>query len=200
MKSAYGRTTPGETIELTHVEAGSPMGELLRRYWQPVAVADALKDLPQRVRILGEDLVVFRSGCGKVGCLDLHCAHRGSSLEFGRIEADGLRCCYHGWLYDTEGRVIDMPCEAAGFCERMAVEHPAYPVLEFGGLVFIYMGPPDKQPDFPLYDVFKPPTQDVVLVGKKIWGDYSIGYVKDCNWLQHYENVVDPWHLLVLHQ
>ena len=175
MKSAYGRTIPGETVELTHVEAGSPMGELLRRYWQPVAVADELKDLPQRVRILGEDLVVFRSGGGKVGCLDLHCAHRGSSLEFGRIEADGLRCCYHGWLYDTEGRVIEMPCEASGFCERMAVEHSAYPVVEFGGLVFIYMGPPDKKPEFPLYDVFKPPTQDVVLVGKKIWGEYSIG-------------------------
>jgi hypothetical protein len=72
--------------------------------------------------------------------------------------------------------------------------------VEFGGLVFIYMGPPDKKPEFPLYDVFKPSSHDVVLIGKQIWGEYSIGYVKDCNWLQHYENVVDPWHLLVLHQ
>jgi phenylpropionate dioxygenase-like ring-hydroxylating dioxygenase large terminal subunit len=200
MKSAYGQTTHKEDVALTHVEAGSPMGELLRRYWQPVALSDELADLPKRVRILGEDLVVFRTKEGRVGCLDLHCAHRGSSLEFGRIEQNGIRCCYHGWLYDTDGRVTEMPCEAAGFCERMQVEQPAYPIHEFGGLVFVYMGPPEKEPAFPLYDVFAPTAHDVVLRGMKIWGDYSIGYVKDCNWLQHYENVVDPWHLLILHQ
>src|SRR5690348_10747726 len=132
MKSAYGRTTPGETIELTHVEAGSPMGELMRRYWQPVAVSDELKDLPKRVRILCEDLVVFRTKEGKVGCLDLHCSHRGTSLEWGRVEENGLRCCYHGWLYTPEGDVVDMPCETPDFCKRMKVEHPAYPAMEFG--------------------------------------------------------------------
>src|SRR5689334_8569111 len=200
MKSAHGHVTPQEDVALTHVEAGSPMGELLRRYWQPVALSDELADLPKRVRILGEDLVVFRTKEGKVGCLDLHCAHRGSSLEFGRIEQSGIRCCYHGWLYDTDGRVTEMPCEAAGFCERMQVEQPAYPIHEFGGLIFVYMGPPGKEPAFPLYDVFAPTSHDVVLRGMKIWGDYSIGYVKDCNWLQHYENIVDPWHLLILHQ
>lgn len=200
MKTAHGHVTPPEDVTLTHVEAGSPMGELMRRYWQPVALSDELGDLPKRVRILGEDLVVFRTKAGKTGCLTLHCAHRGTSLEFGRIEQDGIRCCYHGWLYDTEGRVIEMPCEAAGFCAKMQVEQPGYPTHEFGGLVFLYMGPPDKQPAFPLYDVFAPTAHDVALRGMKIWGDYSIGYVKDCNWLQHYENVVDPWHLLVLHQ
>ena len=200
MKTAYGHVTPPEDVTLTHVEAGSPMGELMRRYWQPVALSDELGDLPKRVRILGEDLVVFRTKAGKTGCLTPHCAHRGTSLEFGRIEENGLRCCYHGWLYNTEGRVIEMPCEAAGFCEKMQVEQPGYPTHEFGGLVFLYMGPPDKQPAFPLYDVFAPKSHDVALRGMKIWGEYSIGYVKDCNWLQHYENIVDPWHLLMLHQ
>ena len=200
MKSAYGQTTPPEDVTLTHVEAGSPMGELLRRYWQPVALSDELRDLPKRVRILGEDLVVFRTKAGQTGCLMPHCSHRGTSLEFGRIEENGIRCCYHGWLYDTQGRVIEMPCEAAGFCEKMQVEHGAYPTHEFGGLVFLYMGPPEKEPPFPLYDVFAPTSHDVVLKGMKIWGEYSIGYVKDCNWLQHYENIVDPWHVLILHQ
>ena len=200
MKSAHGHVVPPEDIALTHVEAGSPMGELLRRYWQPVALSDELGDLPKRVRILGEDLVVFRTKAGKTGCLTPHCAHRGTSLEFGRIEQNGIRCCYHGWLYDTAGRVIEMPCEAPGFCEKMQVEQPACPTHEFGGLVFLYMGPPEKEPPFPLYDVFAPTTHDVVLKGMKIWGEYSIGYVKDCNWLQHYENIVDPWHVLILHQ
>jgi phenylpropionate dioxygenase-like ring-hydroxylating dioxygenase large terminal subunit len=200
MKSAHGHVVPPEDVALTHVEAGSPMGELLRRYWQPVALSDELGDLPKRVRILGEDLVVFRTKAGKTGCLTPHCAHRGTSLEFGRIEENGIRCCYHGWLYDTEGRVLEMPCEAPGFCEKMQVEQPGYPTHEFGGLVFLYMGPPEKEPPFPLYDVFAPTTHDVVLKGMKIWGEYSIGYVKDCNWLQHYENIVDPWHVLILHQ
>jgi phenylpropionate dioxygenase-like ring-hydroxylating dioxygenase large terminal subunit len=201
MKSAYGKTVPGEDADLTHVEAGSPMGEVLRRYWQPVALSDELRDLPKRVRILCEDLVLFRAGNGKVGCLEPHCSHRGTSLEWGRVEENGLRCCYHGWLYDTQGRVVEMPCEPEGFCARMNVEHPAYPTQEYGGLVFVYMGPPGTEPLFPLYDIIDTRYRaDVVLRGMRIWEDHSIGYVRDCNWLQHYENVVDPWHLLVLHQ
>src|SRR5712691_11703227 len=143
MKQAYGRMIPTENETLTHVGPGTPMGELLRRYWQPIAISDELQDLPRRVRILGEDLVAFRDRRGRPGVLDLHCAHRGTSLEWGRVEADGLRCCYHGWLYDAEGRVIDMPCEPPGYAERRKVEQLAYPVTEFGGLVFVYMGPPD---------------------------------------------------------
>ena len=200
MKQAYGRMIPTENETLTHVGPGTPMGELLRRYWQPIATSDELQDLPRRVRILGEDLVAFRDRRGRPGVLDLHCAHRGTSLEWGRVEADGLRCCYHGWLYDAEGRVIDMPCEPAGYAERRKVEQPAYPVTEFGGLVFIYMGPPDRKPLFPMYDVYDTRhRQDVVLKGMRLWGDHSIGFVRDCNWLQHFENVVDPWHLLALH-
>lgn len=201
MKSRYGWSVPAEDATLTHVEAGSPVGELLRRHWQPVALSEELKDLPRRVRILCEDLVLFRTKAGEAGCLELHCSHRGTSLEWGRVEQKGIRCCYHGWLYDTQGRILDMPCETPEVLERSRVEHPAYPTLEFGGVVFIYMGPPEKKPLFPLYDIIDTRYRsDVVLKGMRIWGDHSIGYVRDCNWLQHYENVMDPWHLSILHQ
>ena len=199
MKSAYHHHIPDEDLELTHVDKGSPMGELLRRYWQPAALSSELDDLPKAVRIMGEDLVLFRDGDGKVGCLDAHCAHRGTSLEFGRVEEDGIRCCLHGWKYTTEGQCIEMPCEEAGFCERQDVWQPAYPVEEFGGLAFIYMGPPEVRPLLPMYDIIDPGRTDVEVRGMRLWDDHSIGFVRDCNWLQHYENVVDPWHLLILH-
>ena len=115
MKSAYGRQTPPPDYELTCVEPGSPMGELLRRYWQPVCTSDELRDLPKKVKLLCEELVVFRDKKGRVGALEPHCSHRGTSLEWGRIEEEGLRCCYHGWLYDTQGRCIDMLCETEEF-------------------------------------------------------------------------------------
>ena len=104
MKSAYGRTVPQEDIELTHVDPGTPMGELMRRYWQPVCLSDELTDLPKKMRILCEDLVLFRDRQGRVGCVEPHCAHRGTSLEYARVEADGIRCCYHGW------RVLPRSC------------------------------------------------------------------------------------------
>src|SRR5262245_842325 len=124
MKCAYGRTVPQEDVALTHVEAGSPMGEVLRRHWQPIALSDDLEDLQELARILCEDLVVLRAKNGKVGGVDPHCAHRGSSLEFGRVEENGIRCCYHGWLYDTSGRCIEMPCEPAGICEKRNIFQP----------------------------------------------------------------------------
>jgi nitrite reductase/ring-hydroxylating ferredoxin subunit len=111
MKSAYGRQTPAPDYELTCVEPGSPMGELMRRYWQPVCTSDELRDLSRKEKLLCEEVVVFRDKKGRVGALDPHCAHRGTSLEWGRVEEEGLRCCYHGWLYDTQGQCIDMPCE-----------------------------------------------------------------------------------------
>ena len=114
MNSAYGRQIPAPDYELTCVEPGSPMGELMRRYWQPVCTSDELRDFPRKEKLLCEEIVVFRDKKGRVGALDPHCAHRGTSLEWGRIEDEGLRCCYHGWLYDTQGRCIDMPCETGG--------------------------------------------------------------------------------------
>ncbi len=112
----------------------------------------------------------------------------------GRVEEEGLRCCYHGWLYDTQGHCIDMPCETAESRAKMDVWHPAYPTMEYGGLVFLYMGPPDtKPPLLPMFDIIDPAHRnDVVLVGKRLWDDHALGYVRDCNWLQHYENAADP--------
>ncbi|MGO4330407.1 Rieske 2Fe-2S domain-containing protein [Cupriavidus sp. 2TAF22] len=201
MQSAYGYQTPPAASELTSVEAGTPMGELLRRYWQPVCTSDEVKDLPRKEKLLCEEIVLFRDGTGQVGALKPHCAHRGASLEWGRVEDKGLRCCLHGWLYDTQGRCVEMPCETQEFCTRMNVWQPAYPTHEFGGLIFVYMGPPGTEPVFPIYDVVDPDVVgEVELRGMRLWGDYGIGYVKDCNWLQHYENIVDPWHLILLHQ
>jgi phenylpropionate dioxygenase-like ring-hydroxylating dioxygenase large terminal subunit len=206
MKSAYGRQTSAPDYELTCVEPGSPMGELMRRYWQPVCTSGELRDLPRKEKLLCEEIVVFRDKKGRVGALDLHCAHRGTSLEWGRVEKEGLRCCYHGWLYDTQGQCIDMPCETEEFREAMDVWQPAYPATEYGGLVFVYMGPPGTEPLFPRFDIIDPAWnsqgrgEDVVLRGMRLWGDYAVGMVKDCNWLQHYENIVDPYHLLILHQ
>lgn len=201
MRSAYDLKILREDAALTHVGVGTPMGEVLRRYWQPIALSEELTDLPKRVRALGEDLVAFRDKAGRAGVLHLHCAHRGTSLEWGRIEQDGIRCCYHGWLYRVDGKCIEMPCEQPGFTERMDVWQPAYPVHEFGGLLFIYMGPPEKQPLFPMYDIYDTRRRrDVVIRGMRIYDDCGAGHVRDCNWLQHYENTIDPYHLLILHQ
>jgi phenylpropionate dioxygenase-like ring-hydroxylating dioxygenase large terminal subunit len=201
MKSAYGRQKMAPDYELTCVEAGSPMGELMRRYWQPVCTADELTDRPLKVKILCEELVVFRDKKGRIGALEPHCSHRGTSLEWGRVEEDGIRCCYHGWLYTAEGQCIDMPCETKEFCQKMDIWQPAYPAKEFGGLVFVYMGPPGKEPEFPIFDIIDTRTRDdIVLRGMRLWEDHALGYVRDCNWLQHFDNVVDPYHLVVLHE
>jgi len=200
MKSLYYHSVPQEDIGLTHVERGSPMGEMLRRYWQPICTSEEISDLPKRVRIMCEDLVAFRDGSGKIGCLELHCSHRGTSLEYGRIEEDGIRCCYHGWKFSADGQCIEMPCETEEFHKKMDVWQPSYPTHEFGGLIFIYMGPPEKIPLFPMYDIIDTRYRDdVVLRGMRLWEDHGIGFVRDCNWLQHFENLIDPYHLLVLH-
>ncbi|MGE0746362.1 MAG: Rieske 2Fe-2S domain-containing protein [Rhodospirillales bacterium] len=201
MKSGYGRTIPQEDAALTHVGPGTPMGEMMRRYWQPLLLAADLDDgLPKKVRILGEDLVAFRDGAGRIGVLDAHCAHRGTSLEYGRVEQGGIRCCYHGWLYRADGKCVEMPCEQPGYAERMDVWQPGYPVHEYAGMIFLYMGPPEKQPLFPMYDVIDGRgREDVEIRAMRLWDDHSIGFVRDCNWLQHFENVVDAYHLLMLH-
>src|ERR1700751_1782102 len=102
------RDVPEEDKELTHVGPGTPCGEYLRRYWQPLALSDELKDLPKKLRIMGEDLVLFRAG-GKTGLLALHCSHRGTSLEFGLVSEMGIRGCYHSCLYDVDGKVLEIP-------------------------------------------------------------------------------------------
>jgi phenylpropionate dioxygenase-like ring-hydroxylating dioxygenase large terminal subunit len=194
MKSAYGLRIPEPDPELTYVGPGTPCGELMRRFWQPVCLSGDLKELPKRVRILGEDLVAFRDGQGRVGLLFFRCSHRGASLEYGRVEASGLRCCYHGWLYDEEGNILDMPLEPPNNPFTGHIQHPCFPVREFGGLVFAYMGPRDKMPEFPIYDVWK--KEGGVLKARM---GPRVGGAVNCNWLQAEENLMDALHTLWLH-
>src|SRR5579862_3041618 len=141
--SGYGRiaAVPRENTDLTHVGFGTPMGEVLRRYWQPVCLSSDIDELPKRVTILGETLVAFRDRRERVGVLDAHCCHRGTSLEFGRVEADGIRCCYHGWKYAATGQCIDMPLEPEGSTLQQDIRLKGYEAVEAGGIVFAYIGP-----------------------------------------------------------
>ncbi len=124
MKSAYGLTVPEPDPSLTRVGAGTPCGELIRRYWQQACLSADPNDLPKLVRILGENLVAFRDGSGRAGLLFFRCSHRGTSLEYARVEERGLRCCYHGWLYDVEGNILEMPLEPANNPFIKHVQHP----------------------------------------------------------------------------
>ena len=186
----HRRAVPPPDPELTEVGPGTPGGEYLRRFWQPVAFVRELGDAPLRVRILGEDLVVFRDRSGQIGVLHLHCAHRGTSLEFGIPVERGIRCCYHGWVYDVDGRCLETPGEPSGsrLCER--VVQGAYPTHEFTGLVFAYLGPPERRPAFPLYDSYAVPGLVLMPAAK---------FALPCNWLQVKDNSMDPVHTAFLH-
>jgi phenylpropionate dioxygenase-like ring-hydroxylating dioxygenase large terminal subunit len=105
--TAYGRAPQHHDAEITEVGPGTPCGEFMRRYWHPVALAERVGPTPQKLRILGEDLVLFRDRAGRPGLLYPRCCHRGTTLYYGRVENDGIRCCYHGWLFDVEGRCLD---------------------------------------------------------------------------------------------
>ncbi|MGH8070787.1 MAG: Rieske 2Fe-2S domain-containing protein [Candidatus Entotheonellia bacterium] len=189
--SAYHhRERPPEDTELTQVGPGTPCGEYLRRFWHPIITSEAVQDLPRRLRIMGEDLVAFRDKSGAMGLLELYCPHRGTSLEFGLVCEKGLRCCYHGWLFDVDGKLIETPGEPPDSTLKNRLYHGAYPVLEYSGLVFAYMGPPDKKPDFPIFDTFDLPGYELVAMP---------GYIWPCNWLQVKENSMDPAHLAFLH-
>ncbi len=199
---AYGRSPQHPNRLLTEVGPGKPLGELMRRYWQPVGLSARLKDLPQSVRILGEDLILFRDRSGRAGLLYPRCMHRGTSLLYGRTEEHGIRCCYHGWLFDVEGRCLDQPCEPDGGRHRDAARQPWYPVEERYGLIFAYLGPPEKKPVLPRYD-----NLENVGPGEKMWysfggfgstGDESLEVVP-YSWLHMNDNVMDPFHVQVLH-
>ncbi len=174
---------------LAEVGPGTPCGEYQRRFWLPIAMTNQFSDKPYRVRVLGEDLVLFRETKGRLGLVHLHCAHRNMSLEFGIIEEGGIRCSYHGWKYDVDGTILETPCEPPASKIKEKVCLGAYPVIEFKGLAFTYMGPPDKTPPFPFYDTF---DDD---------GDEMLPYLIDspCNWLQVMENAWDPFHTVYLH-
>ena len=185
----FKRDVPAEDPELTHIGPGTMCGEYLRRYWQPVAMSNEVSDLPLAIRILGEDLVLFRDQSGQLGLLHRHCAHRGASLEFGIIMDCGIKCCYHGWHFDVDGRLIDAPSEPLGSPVRDKVVQGAYPLHEINGIVFAYMGPPDKKPDFPIYDTMNLPDTE----------EKTFSLSMPANWLQVYENTQDPIHVIHLH-
>ena len=187
---AYRRTERGGIDEeLTRVGPGTPCGEYLRRFWQPVALSSELTDVPHALRILGEDLVLFRDGEGRLGLLERACPHRGTSLEYAKVELRGLRCCYHGWHFDVDGTILEVPGEPEGTPIPSRVCAGAYPAREYEGIVFAYMGPPEKKPEFPLYDLFVRP--DKALKPAKVHSP--------CNWLQVRENEMDPIHITFLH-
>ena len=197
--TAYGRPQPIFDSDLTCVGAGTPMGELLRRYWHPVGLTGDAGATPRRVRVLDEDLILFRDAAGHPGLLYPRCAHRGTSLYYGRIEERGIRCCYHGWLYDVTGHCLEQPCEPGGGERRGNVRQPWYPLEEWHGLIFAYLGPPERKPALPRYNAL-----EELAAGEFIEADdSSIGSggpaIVPCNWLQHFENVMDPLHVPILH-
>jgi nitrite reductase/ring-hydroxylating ferredoxin subunit len=181
---------PADDTELTRVGPGTLGGEYLRRFWQPVAFARELRDVPRRLRIMGEDLVIFRDRGGRVGLLHLHCLHRGTSLEYGIIGERGIRCCYHGWLFDVDGGVLETPGEPAESTYKHRICQGAYPTLEYAGLIFAYLGPPDRRPAFPLYDTFDVPGFALRPAAR---------FELPCNWLQIKDNSMDPVHTSFLH-
>jgi 5,5'-dehydrodivanillate O-demethylase len=183
--------TREENELLTRVGPGTPAGELLRRYWHPIAVASELtEERPAKhVRVMGEDLVLFRDGTGRIGLLGEKCAHRSASLVYGRVEERGISCAYHGWLFDCAGNVLETPPERNDAILR-SVKQKAYPVQVQVGLVFAYMGPAPVPP-MPHYDTLvRPDGRRKILVHPQL----------DCNWFQAMENSMDPAHLQVLHQ
>jgi 5,5'-dehydrodivanillate O-demethylase len=178
-----------ENERWTRVGPGTPGGEMLRRYWWPIAFSDGIDGpRPRKVRLLGEDFVLFRDGDGRLGMLESQCAHRRAPMEYGRVEAGGVRCCYHGWLWSPEGRCLETPCEEPGSTLKDRVRMKAYPVQVAAGLVFAYIGP-QPAPLLPRYDML------VHASGTR----YVYGNDNHCNWLQTAENAADLTHLNWLH-
>ena len=174
--------------ELTRVGPDTPCGEYLRRFWQPITLSSELGELPKTVRLLGEDLVLFRTKQNDLGLLGRHCCHRGTSLEYGIITDDGISCCYHGWHYAVDGTILDTPNDPASRLKE-TLRHTAYPVFEWRGIVFGYLGATELIPPFPKLDVWQ--EEDTEMV------PYAYHY--PCNWLQVHENSQDPVHNVFLH-
>ena len=176
---------------LTKVGPGTPMGELMRRYWHPIAASVELTaDSPTKeVRLLGEDLVLYRDASGRVGCIEPSCAHRKANLSYGIPEENGIRCAYHGWIFNETGQCVDQPSEPEGSKFKDKVRIKAYPVEEKGGVIHVYMGP-SLVPVLPNWDLYQ-------------WENVersTYATVLPCNWLQCHENSLDPVHFQWLHR
>ena len=168
------------------------MGELFRRFWIPVALAEELPGadcIPMRIKVLGEDLIGFRDSEGRPGVVDAYCPHRGAPLFFGRNEENGLRCVYHGWKYDVTGQCVDMPNEPPAHEFKDRIRTIAYPTAELGGIIFAYMGPAERQPPPPKFEFLQVPDTHRRI--SKTW--------EECNWLQTLEGGIDTAHIGFLH-
>jgi len=176
---------------MTRVGAGTPAGTLLRHYWQPVALSEELEGPRplKAVQLMGQHYVLFRDESGRLGLVDRDCPHRGADLAYGRLENGGLRCAFHGWLFDTSGQCLETPAEPAGskLCTR--IRQGAYPVTEKSGVVFAYVGE-GEPPAFPEFDCFVAPDSHTFAF-KGLW---------ECNWLQALEVGMDPAHASFLHR
>jgi len=178
--------------DLPRVGPETPAGQWLRRYWICISTDEDLKDIPVGLRILGEELVLFRDLGGRVGLVGLHCPHRASSLEYGDIEDRGIRCAYHGWLFDVSGQCLEQPAEPRGSNFHDKIKHLAYPVRELGGLLFAYMGPgQDDPPPLPKYSPLVREDGRRFLEPPRYY-DYS--------WVNFFENAPDVTHLSILHR
>ena len=178
--------------DIPHIGRGTPAGEWFRRYWIVVSAARDLYDIPKAIKILGEDLVLFRDQTGIIGLIGAHCPHRGASLEYGDIECGGIRCPYHGWLFDVRGQCLEMPAEPQGSKFAQKVKHLSYPVREQGGLLFAYLGPNrDDPPPLPKYAALADCAGQRSLEATRVY---------DYNWFNFIENGADPAHFSILHR
>ena len=201
--TAYGRAQQHPNAILSQVGPGTPCGEYMRRFWQPVLASKNVTTRPRDIRILGEDLLIFRDGSGRPGLLYPRCMHRGTTLLYGHVEPDGIRCCYHGWKFAVDGTCLDQPCEPEGGLHKDLARQPWYPVQEQYGLVWAYMGPPDRMPALPKFDCMEPLEEGETYFS----ADNSMGAHGDPNgpdvvpysWLHMNDNIMDPFHVQVLH-
>jgi phenylpropionate dioxygenase-like ring-hydroxylating dioxygenase large terminal subunit len=178
--------------DLARVGPGTPAGEWFRRYWLVVGTTRDLRDIPVGLKVLGEELVLFRDLRGEIGLVGLHCPHRGSSLEYGEIEERGIRCPYHAWLFDVRGHCLEQPAEPKDSQFHKKVNHLSYPVRDLGGLIFAYMGPDsDDPPPVPKYS-------PLIDHGGLRFIESIRHY--DYNWFNFIENGVDPTHFSILHR
>ncbi|MGH7874054.1 MAG: Rieske 2Fe-2S domain-containing protein [Candidatus Binatia bacterium] len=178
---------------VTRTDTGTPMGQLIRRYWIPALLSEEIPAPdcpPARVKLLGEDLVAFRDSQGRIGLIGEHCAHRGTSLFFARNEECGLRCVYHGWKYDVEGNVLETPAEPAGSDFGKKLRHSAYPTHEANGVIYAYLGAREQMPLFPNYEWTQVPMAYT----------YVTKCLLECNYLQGLEGECDSSHLSFLHR
>ena len=178
---------------LTQTDPHTLCGEFLRRYWHPVAITSELETRPKLIRVLGEELVLFRDGDGQFGLVHKKCPHRRASMEYGNCQQRGIRCCYHGWRFDVDGSILEIPGESDQEAVRRTKANlrlGAYPVIEFKGLLFAYLGPIEERPKFPLYDSFE--------ISGMTMTPYAVHF--KCNWIQVLDAIVDPVHTAFLHQ